>query len=101
MAYVVIKTLDELKEFSKAKKMLVDFYADWCGPCKMLAPFFEALSDERSDVIFAKINTDESPELAQEFGVQSIPTLMLFENGIYVKHNSGFMTKEQMNEYIG
>ena len=60
---------------------LVDFYAEWCGPCKMMSPIVDEIADERTDVTVAKVNVDESSELASRFGVVSIPTLIIFKNG--------------------
>ena len=60
---------------------LVDFYADWCGPCKMMSPIVDEIADERTDVTVAKVNVDESSELASRFGVVSIPTLIIFKDG--------------------
>ena len=60
---------------------LVDFYADWCGPCKMMSPIVDEIADERTDVTVAKVNVDESSELASRFGIVSIPTLIIFKNG--------------------
>ena len=60
---------------------LVDFYADWCGPCKMMSPIVDEIADERTDLTVAKVNVDESFELASRFGVVSIPTLIIFKNG--------------------
>ena len=60
---------------------LVDFYADWCGPCKMMSPIVDEIADERTDVTVAKVNVDESSELASRFDVVSIPTLIIFKNG--------------------
>ena len=60
---------------------LVDFYADWCGPCKMMSPIVDEIADERTDITVAKVNVDESSELASRFGVVSIPTLIIFKNG--------------------
>ena len=60
---------------------LVDFYADWCGPCKMMSPIVDEIADEHTDVTVAKVNVDESSELASRFGVVSIPTLIIFKNG--------------------
>ena len=60
---------------------LVDFYADWCEPCKMMSPIVDEIADERTDVTVAKVNVDESSELASRFGIVSIPTLIIFKNG--------------------
>ena len=61
--------------------VLIDFWASWCGPCKMLSPVIDEIADEVSGAKVCKVNVDEQPELAQQFGVMSIPTLMVFENG--------------------
>ena len=75
------------------KKVLVDFYADWCGPCRMLSPIVEEIANERSDIIVAKINVDDEPELAQQFGIISIPTLVVISGGKVVRQSSGARPK--------
>ena len=70
------------QEVLEAKgKVLVDFFATWCGPCRMLSPVVDEVAEERTDVKVGKVNVDEQPDLAAQFGVMSIPTLLLFENG--------------------
>ena len=81
-------------------KVLVDFYANWCGPCKMLSPVLEDLASDRSDVKIVKIDVDSNPDLAKRFGVMSIPTLILFENGREVSKKQGFMPKQVLNEWV-
>lgn len=81
------------------KKAVVDFYATWCGPCKMFASVFEEVSNE-IDMNFVKIDTDSYPDLAREYGVMSIPTIILFENGNEVKRHTGFMTKEEFVDFL-
>ena len=71
------------------KKVLVDFYADWCGPCRMLSPIVDEIADERDDIVVAKVNVDDEPELAQQFGVISIPTLVVLSGGKVVNQSSG------------
>ena len=72
---------------------LVDFYADWCGPCKMMSPIVDEIADERTDVTVAKVNVDESSELASRFDVVSIPTLIIFKDGKEAGRIIGFKPK--------
>ena len=89
------------EEVLKAEKpVLVDFWATWCGPCQMEAPVLEELAAERSDVIIGKVNVDDEPELANAFQVNSIPTLILFNNGEAVRAAIGYRTKDQLIEMI-
>ena len=80
--------------------VLVDFYADWCGPCKMMAPVVAEISEERGDITVGKVNVDECPALAQQFGVMSIPTLLVFENGKVVKQSIGYIEKDEVMALI-
>ena len=73
------KNYDLVKNSEKI--VLLDFYADWCGPCQMLSPVIHQIADEREDILVAKINVDENPELSQKFGVFSIPSLFVLKNG--------------------
>lgn len=82
------------------KKVLVDFFAAWCGPCRMLAPIIHEIAEERPDVKVVKINVDEEPELSAEFGIMSIPTLMVFENGRAVDKMMGARPKSDILEML-
>ena len=82
------------------KKALIDFYADWCGPCKMLAPILHEISEENPDLIIAKINVDDSTSLAIQYGIQSIPTMLVMENGEIVNKAVGLRSKEQILEMV-
>ncbi len=81
--------------------VLADFYADWCGPCKMLRPALEELSEENKDYKFVSINIDEQDELADEYNVSSIPCLILFKNGVEAARSIGFKPKEMIEDFLG
>lgn len=81
-------------------KTIVDFYATWCGPCKMLGPVFESVSEEVSDIKFVKVDIDKHEDLCREYKVMSVPTLILFENGKEVRRSIGFIPKEKLIEFI-
>ena len=81
--------------------VLVDFYADWCGPCRMLRPTLEQISDERADVIVAAVNIDENPELADEFDITSIPCVILFKGGMEADRSIGLVPKESLEALLG
>lgn len=83
-----------------ADKAIVDFYATWCGPCKMLSPVFESVSEEIKDIKFIKVDVDKFEELCRNYKVMSVPTLILFENGKEVKRKIGFIPKEQLIKFI-
>lgn len=82
------------------KPVLVDFYADWCGPCKMLAPIVDAVAEENSDVKVCRINIDENEELAVKYGIMSIPTLVVIKNGEEVRRTVGVVGKEEILEML-
>ena len=88
----MINNFDELIQ----EKVLVDFYANWCGPCKMLSPILEKIEE----VKVLKVNVDENPELARDYAVMSIPCLILFEEGKEKKRKIGFIPENQLKEWI-
>lgn len=80
--------------------VLVDFWASWCGPCRMLSPVVDEIAEERSDVKVCKINVDEEQELAAKYGVMSIPTLMVFQNGEAAQTSVGVVPKAKILEML-
>ena len=85
---------------SSNHKVLVDFYADWCGPCKMVGPLVAQIADEHDDLAVVKVNVDDEVALAGRFRVSSIPTLILFKDGEIANKNIGAMSKAQLEEFI-
>jgi len=81
--------------------VILDWWASWCGPCVAFAPIFEKAAEEHPDVVFGKINTDEELELSGAFAVQSIPTLMIFRDGILLFNQPGMVGAEDINELLG
>ena len=90
----------EFKDVIKEGKVLVDCYADWCGPCRMLSPVVDELSEERKDMKFYKLNIDNAESIAMEYGIMSIPNLLLFEDGKLKNQLIGFRTKEELKKDI-
>ena len=85
---------------SSTVPVLVDFWASWCGPCRMLSPVVDEIAEERSDVKVCKINVDEEQELAAKYGVMSIPTLMVFQNGEAAQTSVGVVPKAKILEML-
>ena len=85
---------NEVKE--SEKKVLLDFYADWCGPCSMVSPIIDEIAEENPQYLVGKVNVDEQEELAQEYGVFSIPTLVVLKNGEVINQVSGARPKAQI-----
>lgn len=94
---VIKVTKDNFESVKQSeKKVLLDFYADWCGPCRMVSPIVDEIAEERDDVVVGKINVDDDPELASAFGVFSIPTLVVLKDGEVANQASGARPKAQI-----
>lgn len=91
----------EKEVLKEGKTVLVDFNADWCGPCRMLAPTIEGLSEEREDVKFVSVNVDDEEDLAREYNVFTIPCLVVFKEGKEINRKVGLMPKNELEELIG
>ena len=100
--FVKAYTSEDMKPENIGKNPLtfVDFWATWCGPCRMMAPIVEQLASETPGVVFAKVDVDENPEVAMGLGISSIPTLMLFKDGQVVERVIGVTPKEELKKLI-
>ncbi len=91
---------EKVIEASKTKPVLIDFYATWCGPCKMFSPVIDEYSDETKDVSVGKMNVDENKGTAADYGIMSIPTVKLFKDGKVIAEFRGFKSKQQVDEWV-
>ena len=100
MVKVITQDTYEQEVMKADGTVLVDFYADWCGPCKMQGPIVDMLSEERTDVKFCKLNVDDAPVVAMSLGLASIPTIMVVKNGEITFKQAGLMQKAQLNALL-
>ncbi len=91
---------EEFNEIIKNGVVFVDFFAKWCGPCKMISPIIDEISNELEDVTFVKVDVDESNDVASMFNIMSIPTLLIFKDGKLKGKNVGFMSKGEIISFI-
>ena len=101
MEQVFTKENFEQQVLGAKQPVLVDFWAPWCGPCRMVGPSGEEIAQEREDIAVGKINVDEEVELAMEFGIASIPTLVVVEHGEVMNKAIGYMPKAEIEELLG
>lgn len=97
---LVYATDENFNELIKGKKVIVDFFATWCGPCKMLSPVLEQLSEEYSDIIFVKVDVDDCQNVFKEYGIMSVPTLMKFENGTLIDSKVGYQNIDELKKWL-
>ena len=93
-------TADNFDEEVKEGKTLIDFWAPWCGPCRLQSPILEQLEASGAAVKICKVNVDEQPDLAKRFGILSIPTLILMQNGVLKDKQVGLTSLDELNEFI-
>ena len=97
---ISIKTKDEFYELIKGERVFVDFYADWCAPCKMLDMVLEEVESERDDYTFVRVDSDRFRALAKDYKVLTVPVVMVFSSGNVLKEQKGFMRKEEVLSFL-
>jgi thioredoxin 1 len=100
MAYIDLTTKNFNETLDNNEIVIIDFWAEWCGPCRQFAPIFEKVAENNPDIVFAKVNTEEQPAIASQFGIYSIPTLMVSRDGIILMNQAGMLPEEAFDKLI-
>ena len=100
MAVVKVTESNFNEILDSGKTVLLDFYAEWCGPCKMVSPIVDQISEENPDIIVGKIDVDDQQEIAEKYGIMSIPTLVVIKNGEVANKGTGVLPKEKLLEWL-
>ncbi|MDH5464087.1 MAG: thioredoxin [Thiovulaceae bacterium] len=100
MAYIDLTTKDFNETLDTHEIVIIDFWAEWCAPCKQFAPTFEKVAAENPDITFAKVNTEEQQAIATQYGIHSVPTLMVVRDGIVLLNHGGAQPEDVMNKVI-
>lgn len=101
MATENVTAADFNELISNNEIVIIDFWAPWCGPCRSFAPIYEKVSERHTDIVFAKVNTEEEEELSNHFQIRSIPTLMIFREQVVLFAQPGMLSESQLDEVIG
>lgn len=97
---IIVGTEENFNDLVAGEMTIVDFFATWCGPCKMLGPVLEEVASDRNEVQIVKIDVDQNPNLSKTYGIMSVPTMILFKDGQMISKKNGYMPKELINQWI-
>ena len=100
MAYINLTTENFTETIESNETVIIDFWAEWCGPCQQFAPIFEKVAEDNPDITFAKVNTEEQQALAGQFAIRSIPTLIIVKEGVIILNQAGMLPEEALKDVI-